>query len=422
MVRADDDRAPSVGARLTEALVWRILYLLIQSGASLLLLVLFAQLLPAQAFAVTAVALAVVVIAQALGDLGLAQAVLTGLPSASANEALPQIRGAVTAFGGAAALAAILDVVAALVVPSEARTAVLVCAPAAAAIVAVSGADALLRARGELRRSAWLILLVRAGGFASIPVAAETDEADLVCLTFSIGTVVGATPAVLALWGSTLPGRRDWRLARVALPLGLAQLFVVAGGRLNTLVLGSVASLQAAAAFEAAWRVYQLSLYSIGALASGAAPLLGGASRPGFEPELYSLLRRLALAAATLGTVAGVVLLLGGEFLGELLFPAIGDEVGDVLRTFAFVCPLTFLGSLASTALAVLAMGRRLILGAHAVGASVGLTAVLLLAPSRGAEGGAIGCALGLAVTYLPLSAALVRWQLRLHAAADDSR
>jgi O-antigen/teichoic acid export membrane protein len=399
--------------RVAQATAWRFGYLIVQGGASLLLFAALAHILGPADFAIAALAQAVLVLAQAVGDFGLSQAAVSALPVQFARH--PQHRasleaGAARSFLWAAGLALVLVGVACLFVPADARSSVACIAPAAAAAVVVSGADGLLRATGDFRRPLELTAMSRAGSFAALAVALLTHDALFTCVALSAGTVVASLPAATFL-RSKHSGRdlkRYGDLLAVSVPLGIAQVFIVAGGRLNTVVLGSYLSLAAAAAFESTWRLYQLSLYVAGGLATSIAPFIGDAFGSTDAARLRKLLVGRAVLLAVTGSAGAVVLLVVRAPLCDLLFDEFGDTVSAALVPLALVIPLGFVGFLALTTLAAVPGTRGVILSSHGAGAATGLALVLLLARDHGVRGAAAGCAIGVAVTQIVMIGRLV--------------
>ncbi|MDX6651926.1 MAG: hypothetical protein QOJ38_707 [Solirubrobacterales bacterium] len=393
---------------------WRFAYLFIQGGLSLALFAALAHALPVGAFAITAVAQAVLVIAQAMGDFGLSPATVTVLPAMIAQQPGDRQRllaGAVRAFALAAIAGGVLCLAAAVAVPADARLAVVLVAPAAASTVLISGADGLLRATGEFRRSVGLVAVARLGSFLAVPAAIATDSGVWTCAAISAGTLVGTVPAALALRAFRRLSRESSPkpLLRVALPLGLSQFFVLAGGRLNTVILSAILSLRAATVFEASWRLFQLGQYVAGGISTAAAPLIGDALGAERHVELHRLLARLGGVAAGLGLGAAAVLLLARRPLCEALFGSLGGEVARVVVPFALLTPLAFVGFVATTALSTSSEDRRFVVLAYGSGALVGLPLVVALAPRGGSSAAAAGCAAGLALTHTLLIARYLR-------------
>jgi O-antigen/teichoic acid export membrane protein len=398
---------------LGRATAWRFAYLLSQAGLGLVLFIVLAQVLDPDAFAIAALAQAVLVIAQALGDFGLSQAAVTVIPARLAREPGSRARvmkGAARAFGLAAIAALVLGTVAAALVPASARLATLLVAPAAAASVVVSGADGLLRAQGEFRRPVALVTLSRLGAFLAVPAAVITDSAAWASLGLSVGVVLATLPAgrILVKSHRASSDGDASEMLRAAGLLGTAQIFIIAAGRLNTVILGSLISVRAAAAFEGAWRLFQLGQYAAGGLATAAAPIIGAAVGGGPDSELRSVLRKLTLALGAGGVMYGALLLFAGPRVSPLLLGEVGEDVADVLLPFALLSPLAFLGFLAMVTLAASPADRKSVPLAYLFGSVLSIGLVLLLSESHGLAGATAGCGIGWGVAQLLLIRRLV--------------
>jgi O-antigen/teichoic acid export membrane protein len=374
------------------------------------LFVWLARVLSPAPFAAAAVAQGVLVIAQAVGDFGLSQAAVTVLPrrlAANPGSSVRLIGGAARGFVVAAAAAFVLCLLVAVVVPGDAKLPVAFVAPGAGATVLIAGSDGLLRAVGEFRRPMALLAASRLGAFAAIPLAASTGSAAWACAGLSAGTVVGSVPGAMVILrrlgrGSVV----DWSIARAAVPLGVSQLFVVGGGRLNTVLVSNLASVASAAAFESTWRLYQLGQYLAGAIATALAPFISQALHDGGSPSVVQFLRRWGLLLVGFGIVWGGGLLAFRGYVGDALFGnALGERVATAIVPLAIVTPLSFAAFLATVVLAVSDRDRHWILVANAAGAVVNLTLVLALASSGGARSAAIATGAGVGLTSILLLA-----------------
>jgi O-antigen/teichoic acid export membrane protein len=396
--------------RLREATIWRLTYLLLQGGTSLLLYALLAHVLPAHQFAAAAVAQGVLVISQAVGELGLSQAAVAILPgqlAADPDSEAELLGGCAAAFALAALPAVALALLAALAVPSSARLAVALMAPAAAAIVVVSGADGLLRSVGEFRRPALLVTVSGLGSYVSLATAAGGGSAAATTATMSAGTVLASLPAAAVLMNRYRAARqpRPGPIIKAAAPLALSQLFVIAGGRINTVLLAGLVSTSVAAGFESAWRLYQLSLYLAGGLATAAAPFIADAVGRRSGPEFARLVRRLLGASACAGTVLAAGVLIARRPLADVVFGHLGARVAHSLLPLLIVTPLAFAGFVATYTLATSTRDRWPILWANLAGAVVNVALIYALAPSHGLLGATSGCAAGILVTQVLLLA-----------------
>jgi O-antigen/teichoic acid export membrane protein len=397
--------------RLPVATVWRFTYLAIEGGLSLLLYSLLAHVLRASAFAPVAVALGVLTVAQALGDLGLSQAAVSVLPVrlARAGESEAAVlAGAANAYFAAACVAGVVALLAALAVPAGDRLVVALVAPATAAAVIVAGADGLLRAVGEFRRPAALVSASRVGGFAGL-VGATSGSAATTMAAISAGTVLASLPAAALLLARFRASRdrRPMTFIRAAAPLGASQLFVVAGGRLNTVLLAGTVAVATAAGFESAWRLFQLAQYLAGGVTTAAAPFIADALGHRRDDEFRSLVGRLTLAAAAAGLLLAAGLLATRRPLADALFGTLGPDVARAVVPLALVTPFTFVGFVATVALAVSSRGRATILAANGFGAVVNVILVIVLGRSHGVLAGTIGASCGLLVAALVLIARL---------------
>lgn len=405
--------------RLRAATAWRFAYLVAQGGLSLTLFAVLAHVLPTRAFAATAIAQGVLVIAQAIGDFGLSQAAVTALPARIAAEPEREgelLRGAASSYAVAAAAAFAVTLLAALVVPASARLPIVLIAPAGAVTVLVSGADGLLRARGQFRLPPVLVTVSRLGAFAGVGTALIDRSAAAACAGITAGTVIASLPAASVLYrayrASDRGRARDLR--RAAIPLGFAELCTIASGRLDTVVLSAISGALVGAGFEATWRVYQLAQYVVGGLATAAAPFIADAYGSGRPDRALALIRRVGLVVFAAGVVLGAGLLLAGGPVSRILFGHLGAAVAAALPPFAVLTPLSFLGFFSLVVLATSPADRWWILPATAVGAAVNLALVLAIAPGHGLSGGTLACAIGLGAGSLILLARLIVFVVRL--------
>jgi O-antigen/teichoic acid export membrane protein len=408
--------------RLPRATVWRFAFLLAQGGMSLLLFSVLAHMLPASQFAPTAIAQGVLVIAQAVSDFGLSQAAVIALPSSLAarpQDAPNLMRGASLVFMVAAVAAFVLVLLAVAVVPPSARLPVALIAPASSMSVVVAGSDGILRAVGEFRRPVILVSLSRAGSFLGV-LAAIGGSAWLTCAGISLGTLLASLPASLLLLrryraGTTTACRE---LVRTALPLGFGDLLMMAAGRLNTIWLSAISGTVAGAGFESAWRLFQLSLYVVGGLATGAAPFVAHALGAGHYRDLSRILRRVGAVTVLSGLALGLGIYIVRYPVSEVLFGRLGEQVAGAITPLAVLTPLCFAGFLATMVLAASARDRWVIVAASAFGAVINLVLVIILVPSRGLQGGALACAIGLGVAQIGLLLRLSKLMRRLRRSA----
>jgi O-antigen/teichoic acid export membrane protein len=391
MIGADAEQDALDARRLPHAAGWRFGYLLIQGGSSVLLFVLLGHVLPNAAFTQVAVAQGVLVLCQAVGDFGLSQGAATVLTARIAVEAElrePLVAGAATTFVFGAVGAAVLTLLSALLLPGHAAAATAAMAPAAAATVLVAGADGILRSAGNFGRPFRYMAASRFGAFAGLAAAPFTDRAVVVAVAISLGTLVGSGPAVRTVVAWTRGTRREhvrW-FALTTLPLGLSSLLVVAGARLNTLILGSVSTVREAAAFEAVWRLYQIGQYTGGVLATAAAPFTAKVIAGADLRKARSLLARLLALALVGGLSVGAGLMLLRSPLAHAFYPADPQRLRGLLPPLAIASPLGIIGQLVAVALSATARGRRAIPVAFLLGAVANVVLIVAGARSHGAS------------------------------------
>jgi len=408
------------------ATAWRLVFLAVQGGSSVALFAALGHALTEPAFAATAIAQGVIVIAQSIGDFGLSQAAVTVLPARiAAGRGAPAelLAGAATAYLGATGLALLLALAAALIVPSAAAGPVAVSGLAAAAAVVVSGADGTLRSQGEFRRPVLLMAASELAGFVGVPVAALTDSAFWTCAAVALGMAAGATAsaAVLLRLRRAAPSATAYPFARASLPLGVSQVFIALATRADTLLAGLVSGLVAAGTFEGCWRVYQLSQYLAGGLASAAAPFIADRLGAARVPDGLRILRRLVLRLLALGLAGGVVLYLLRTPIADVFAGALGPSVARALAPLAIVSPIQAVGLVGYFTLIGQDGQRRAVLGAIIAGATVNLAIAAPLGHELGARGIVIGCAAGQAATTVLLLARLAPLLRRIRAGTGDS-
>jgi O-antigen/teichoic acid export membrane protein len=409
--------------RIAAASAWRLLFLAVQGGASVVLFAALGHLLSPRAFAATAVAQGVIVIAQSIGDFGLSQAAVAVLPRriAAGGTKAELLSGAATAYIGAISLALIVTLSAVSIVPGAAAAPVAVSALASAAAVAVSGADGILRAQGDFRRPFALMAASELAGFAGVPVAAVTGSAFWTCAAVALGMGVGAAPAaaVLVSLRRASPRAQVRPFARASAPLGVSQVFIALATRVDTLLAGALAGLVAGGTFEGCWRVYQLSQYLAGGIASAAAPFIASALGAGRAVDALRLLRRLALELLGIGLLGGAVLYLLRTPIAALLAGNLGRPVAHALPALAFISPLAAVSLVAYYTLIGQEGQRRTVLMAIAAGAGVNLALAGALGADLGARGVVIGCAAGQGVTAVLLLAWFAPFARRLRRQAE---
>lgn len=424
------DRLPSVSGftadRLPGAAAWRYVYLFIQAGSTMLLYVGLAHILSAEAFAAAATAQGVLLIAQVVGDFGLSQAAVTALPArvaASRGGSERLLGGAALAFVVAAGAALVLALISVVFLPSSVFWPVVLVAPAAALMVFVAGADGLLRGAGEFRRPVVFVAASRLGGFLALPVAALTGSASAACGALSVGTLIGSIGPVRLVArrarGAEVRAARDF--AHASVPLGVSQVLILLGSRVNTLILAAGTSVTAAAVFDAAWRLYHVGHYAVGSLATAIAPFAADAIGARRARVLARLTWRTLLVMALGGAVLGAAVLVWREPLGQVLFDELGLRAAKAVVPLIVVLPLTLCGLVALATLSASDVDRRIVLMGYAIGSVLNLGLVVYLAERHGAYGAALAAAVGLAVTNAILLVAHFRLVRRVSAPAPSS-
>ena len=413
--------------RVGEATGWRYTYLLVQAGLSLVLFVALAATLPGVAFEICALALGSLVAVQAVADFGISQAAMVALPNpatlgpAPARAVLEAAIARLVVAGAGAAL--VIGCLLALAVPESARLAIVAIAPASALSVVVAGVDGILRADGRFRRPVWLVGASRAGGLPAIGVAAATHDAAGTCAAISLGILVGSAPALreLARWWRAADGRPATRgLLRVAAPLGVSNLCIVASARINTIVLGATASLSSAAVFESAWRVFQAGQYALGAAATALAPFVAaGLSSPANHgARLHRRLRRTMVIVTLGGGAVGAAIVALRHPISDIVASDGADGVARSLVLLGPALPVGLLLLFATVALSASSSRDRLwVLGAYAAGAAVNVVCVLVLSRDAPDTAGAAASALGMCATLAVLVPRLLGLFARVRAA-----
>lgn len=398
---------------LAGAAAWRIVYLTIQGGSSVVLFAALSHVLSERQFAAAAVAQGVIVIAQSIGDFGLSQAAVTVLPARIAErrgDPAELLSGAATAYLGATGLALVLTLAAVPVVPSVAAGPVAVSGIAAAAAVIVSGADGILRAQGEFRRPVLLMACSELAGFIGVPVAVLTDSALWTSAAVAAGMAIGAAACAVVLLRlrRAAPDAAVRPFARASLPLGISQVFIALATRADTLIAGVVSGLLAAGTFEGCWRIYQLSLYVVGGMASAAAPFIADALGATRTRDAGAVIRRLSFRLLGLGLLGGALLYLLRVPLADLLAGSLGHGVARALPVFAVVSPLQAVSLVGYYTLIGQDGQRRYVLLTNVAGAIVNVALAAPLGHELGARGIVIGCAAGQAVAALLLLARFI--------------
>ena len=400
-------------ARVAEATGWRYAYLVAQAGLGLVLYVGLAAVLPGPEFAICAVALGALVAVQAVADFGFSQAAIAALPNPGTLGtvlARPVLEAGIARLVLAGALAAMAGSCAvALAVPAAAQVALVAIGPASALAVIVAGLDGILRASGDFRRPVLIVAASRLGALPAIGVAAWSEDAVTTCLAISGGIVLGSAPALRALWtyATAADGAPAMRpLLRMAAPLGLANLCILASARANTILLGAIASIASAAAFESAWRVFQFGQYALGAAASAVAPFVAAGLSADRDASLHRRLRRTLLTMVLGGGVLGAAIVLLRHPLAALVTGGPSDAVARSLVPLGVVLPAGLTLLFATLALsAASSRDRRRVLAAYAAGAVVNVGVLLALVDSSPDVAGAAASSVSICVTLAILVA-----------------
>ena len=120
--------------------------------------------------------------------------------------------------------------------------------------------------------------------------------------------------------------------------------------------------------------------------------------------ELRRVVQRSVAVTGLAGLLWGASMYLFRDPLGAVLMPQLRGDVADAVTVFAAVAPLAFNGFACMTTVAPSSTERIFIVAWHAVGASVNIVLLLLLADSEGPLGAAYACALSVVITNLGLA------------------
>jgi O-antigen/teichoic acid export membrane protein len=207
--------------------------------------------------------------------------------------------------------------------------------------------------------------------------------------------------------------------AVAAAPLGISLVAVVAATRLNTVILGGIATLRSAAIFEGAWRLYQVGQYAVGAAPSAAGPFIANAMRERRRAELLRALTRAGAFVVVAGSLYAVVLVLVRGPIDHVLFGKLAPGIGRSLLWLAPAIPLNLLVLLMTYTLASASkLDRARIALAYFVGAAANIAVLLATAHSNPEIAGAAGAAAGVLATLLVLS---LRFRVLMRSLNDNS-
>jgi O-antigen/teichoic acid export membrane protein len=244
----------------------------------------------------------------------------------------------------------------------------------------------------ELGTSVALVLLGAGATGAAFGRAAGWSVAAMLGLVYTV-RVLGRR--AVRLRGRALGGGRE--IVRYAGALAVVDTAVVLFDQVNALLIGAFLTAPAVGLFQAPMRLTTLLLYPGYAIANGVAPRLarGSHGRPNAE-AMQIAFRVIVLFQAAL--LAPVVIWAGP--IAELLFGEEFAESADVLRWLAPFVLLSGLAPLVSLGANYLGLARRRAPIAIAA-VLVNVVAAVVLIPSIGITGAAIGTSLAYAI-YVP--------------------
>ncbi len=228
---------------------------------------------------------------------------------------------------------------------------------------------------------------------------------------YGAGALLGALLTARMLgWRSVSPAGGDWTrpVAGYAGPLAVTNSVTTALAYLDTVIVAAFLGSAAVALVQAPLRLVPILLYPALAVASTVAPTLTR-SRPGQALESAPFMTALRLLVVLHAAVTAVLLVWAGPIV-QLLFGSAYAESADVLRALS---PYVFLAGLAPLlAFSANYMGAargRLPIALAAL--AVNVVADLLLIPTVGVVGAAVGLSLAFAV-YVPAHLLLCRREL----------
>lgn len=207
------------------------------------------------------------------------------------------------------------------------------------------------------------------------------------------------------------PGQADWseRMLWLAVgwPLFLLSLFQEAGNQIDLILLGILKDAAAAAHLAAAMRLSSLASFGLVAVVSVSAPAIASA----FHRGDHAAMARLATMTARMSLLFALLVVAGLLVFGRTALAAFGPAFPDAFPVLAVLC----LGALVSAFTG--SVGYFLLMTGHErTAASIMVGALLvaaildvLLIPSLGAVGAAIGSASGLASWNLAMLVAVRR-------------
>lgn len=211
--------------------------------------------------------------------------------------------------------------------------------------------------------------------------------------------------AALGPGQADLSDRRLW--LAVGWPLLLLSLFQEAGNQIDLILLGILDDAASAAFFAAAMRLASLASFGLVAVVSVSAPAIASAFHRGDRQAMA----RLATMTARMSLLFALLVVAGLLIFGRIALAAFGPAFPDAYPVLVILC----LGALVSAFTGsvgyfLLMTGNERMAAAIMAGAlAVAVTLDILLIPTLGAVGAAIGSATGLACWNLAMLVAVRR-------------
>jgi O-antigen/teichoic acid export membrane protein len=278
----------------------------------------------------------------------------------------------------------------------------------------VTGAESLARALGRLTAPLGYVAAGRLGFFCAIPLLLDAPGAGRAMTLFSLTAVLGSAPAVAALVALRRAAAPPpiGPLARRAGGLGVSGGLITVGTRGNVILLAHVEGLRAAAAFEAAWRGFQLAVYAVGAIGTATTPFAARALAAGGSRHLLRTTLPAFVITLAAGVLGAAVIELGSEPLATALIGGHDTAAIDALRALGIALPFTYVAYFLQTAIVLPLRALRTLIVASAALCAVTLAFTAGLAHDHGAAGAAVGVLAG-QIAFLALLAVGARRELR---------
>ena len=231
----------------------------------------------------------------------------------------------------------------------------------------------------------------------------------------SLGMLVGVTMfraaalAVAGVWLTQarlfpLASRLDWQMVKAALPFVVIAALHTFRDQIGTLFLGTMASYEAVAHFNLAWRLVASSYFVPTAICAVIVPLL---TAHGLTASNRRILIRAAMGVTAAGLFgAAVAAFLAGP-LSAFMYGPLGDSVAPILRALAVVFPLGFLAVFLSLVLQALYQEAHVLRTLLFV-TLVNLVANWIMVPRFGAVGAAWS-----QILSMGLQLAILAWRLK---------